>query len=132
MRDRNAQFIGLDQRKGRAGDLQPVVIGKRPKEGACQGRLAGPEITRERDAVAGLQGQRQIFAELDRCRLVRQEALDRRHHSAATIAGTSAEGMRQVTSVPSPSLLRMETVPWCRLTKLSTIERPRPAPPRWP
>ena len=40
-----------------------------------------------------------------------------------------AEGMHTVTSVPRPSWLSMVTVPWCRLTKLSTMERPRPAPP---
>ncbi len=37
--------------------------------------------------------------------------------------------MRQVTSVPLPSSLSIETVPRCRMTKLSTIDRPRPAPP---
>ncbi|MND37706.1 hypothetical protein D3C80_283980 [compost metagenome] len=117
MRDRNAQLvIGLHEREGRARHFQIGVIGHRTDQRPSKSRFTGAEIARKRHAIARLQRQCQILAELYRVPLSGKDQRQRLAftHSAATEWNEALVGMRQVTVVPSPARLSIETSPLCK------------------
>src|SRR5690606_7448796 len=61
---------------------------------------------------------------------IRRPAHGRFRHQAAAGSASGRTGRRTVTTVPLPCWELMATVPPWRSTKLLTIDRPRPAPPR--
>ena len=66
------EFVGLQQRVGRARHFERGVAGEGADERPRQGRLAGAEIAGQRDEIAGLEAQRQVTRQLLRGLLVRQ------------------------------------------------------------
>ena len=49
------QRVGLHESEGRAWHIEPLVAGEMADQCARKCGLAGPEIARERDEVAGFQ-----------------------------------------------------------------------------
>ena len=75
------QLVGLHEREGRARHLGGFVLGEVTDQGAREGGLAGAEIARQRDHVAGPQRIGDVDREPARGVLVRQR------HREARAAG---------------------------------------------
>jgi hypothetical protein len=66
------QFVDLHQREGRARHLYHGIAGEMADHGTGEGGLAGAEVARQRDQVAGLQRRRDVGDEALGGLLVRQ------------------------------------------------------------
>ena len=79
------QVVALREREGRAWNLQRFVIGEIADHGAGSGGLAGAEIARKRDDVAGADQQREVGHQMrGRCLICeRHQKCRGRAHSAA-------------------------------------------------
>ena len=77
--------VTLRERKGRARHFERFILGKISDHGACGRGLAGAEIARQRDDVAGTDQQRKVGHQLCGCGLIRQcdQECQRISHSAA-------------------------------------------------
>ena len=127
---RKRQIVALRQREGRARHFERVVVGEIADHGARRRGLAGAEIARQRDDVAGADQQREVGHQMRRRRLVRQRHRECRWrgHSAALRCAFWSIGKSQVTVVPLPTTESTRTLPPCSSTKERTSDRPRPAP----
>ena len=100
------QFVGLRERESRARHFQLIVGGEIADHRARRGGLAGAEIARQRDDVAGADQQREIGHQMRGRGLVRQR--DREcggcRHSAALRCAVWSVGKSHVTVVPLPTI----------------------------
>ena len=66
------QLVGLHQREGRARHLDRGIVGEMADQRARERGLAGAEIARQRDEIAGLEHGRDVDREALRRALVRK------------------------------------------------------------
>ena len=93
------RVVGLDQREGRAWDLERLVAGERPDDRARERRLAGAELARQRDDVAGLQLAGEEAREAMRRGFVRQRHVPcGRRSGRARLAGGFGHVLVQILS----------------------------------
>src|SRR5882757_7248510 len=123
------QIVALHQGESRARHFQRLVAGEIADHCACRRGLAGAEIPRQRNDIAGADQQRQIGHQLCGRGFVRERQRECRWlgHSAAWRCAWST-GNSQVTVVPRPTIESTRTLPPCSSTKERTSDRPRPAP----
>ena len=122
---RLAELLAL---KIRVGD----VIALRGDLGACQRRLAGPDLSGKGHDIALAQLEGQQLREPDDAGFIEVARKHRAHALAASGAGSGrlmpSSGKRTVTHVPRPGSDSSDMVPPCSSTRLLTIDRPSPAP----
>src|ERR1700754_2388632 len=123
------QVVALHQREGRARDFERLIAGEIADHCAGRRGLAGAEVARQRDDIAGADQQREVGHQMRGRHLACERHRECRGlgHSAA-LRCAWATGNSQVTVVPRPTIESTRTLPPCSSTKDFTNGRPRPAP----